>query len=402
MWSNSGGICPKNIELGELMYSSVLFIDDDYKILNSFKRSLVPEYRVFVAESPEEGLRIFEEQGPFSVLVSDMRMPGMNGVEVLCRAQEIDADTTRVLLTGYSDQQAAIDAVNKGRVFKFLTKPCPLQTLVPVLNEGIQHYKHNVGDRFFSERTQQGLVGLLSQILAMVNPAAQRKANRLKGYCRHMAHGLRPQQRSIVEIAAVLSQLGCLNLSQKSMMLYDGGAMVDQEANIRVREQYDVAARLLMHLPRFEVIIEILSLLHRPPHQFPAYDDIEMQETIPLCCRILQTAIGLDSLLSSGMAPAEALTMLRADQPFYDPSLIARVATYEFDLHNEVLLWVRVSELTPRMVLAEDIRDSDGTLLATKGQPLAKPLLAYLQKVQRRIGLPEPIGVFLPLREYTC
>jgi len=61
---------------------------------------------------------------------------------------------------------------------------------------------------------------------------------------------------------------------------------------------------------------------------------------------------------------------------------------------------VRATELTSRMVLAEDIRDDDGTLLATKGQPLANPLLAYLHKVHRRIGLPEPIGVFLPLREY--
>ena len=382
------------------MYSSVLFIDDDYKILNSFKRSLTPEYRVFVADNPVEGLRVFEEKGPFSVLVSDMRMPEMNGVEVLCRAQEIDSDTTRVLLTGYADQQAAIDAVNKGKVFKFLTKPCPMQTLVPILDEGIYNYKLNVSDRFFGERTQQGVVGMLSQILAMVKPAAQRKANRLKEYSRHMAKGLRPQQRAIVEIAAVLSQLGCLNLSQKTMMLYDNGGVVDREASIRIREQYDVAARLLMHLPRFEVIIEILSLLHKPSHQFPRYDDSEMRETIPLCTRILQTAIGLDSLLSTGLAPTEALNKLRADQPFYEPSLVESIADYPFGLHNEVLLYVRASELTPRMILADDIRDTDGTLLATKGQPLAHPLLAYLHKVHRRIGLPEPIGVFLPLREY--
>nr|WP_320012505.1 response regulator [uncultured Desulfobulbus sp.] len=382
------------------MYSSILFIDDDYKILKSFKRSLTPEYRVFVAENPEEGLRIFEEKGPFSVLISDMRMPGMNGVEVLSKAYEIDADTSRVLLTGYADQQAAIDAVNKGRIFKFLTKPCPMQTLIPVLEEGIYTYKLNVSKRFIGERTQQGLVGMLSQILAMVNPTAQRKASRLKNFSRHMARGLRPQQRMLVEMAAVLSQLGCLNLSQETMMLYDGGGVIGQEDNIRIREQFDVASRLLMHLPRFEVIIEILGLLQKSPHQFPAYDDPEMQETIPLCSRILQTAIGLDLLLSTGKSPDEALNQLRADQPFYDPALVDRLNDFSFELHNEVLLYVRASELTPRMILAEDIRDKDGTLLATKGQPMANPLLTYLHKVHRRIGLPEPIGVFLPLQEY--
>lgn len=382
------------------MYSSVLFIDDDQKILNSFKRSLTPEFRVFTADSPEEGLRLFEEKGPFSVLVSDMRMPGMNGVEVLRRAQEIDAEMVRVLLTGYADQEAAIDAVNKGKIFKFLTKPCPMQTLVPVLEEGVRSYQLNVADRSLNERTQQGLVGLLSQILAMVNPVAQRKANRLKGYCRHLAKNLRPQQRQLVEMVAVFSQLGGLNLSQKAMVQFDAGELLAHDAQVRLQEQYDVAARLLMHLPRFEVVIEILSLLHTPPQRFPRYEDMEMRETIPRCARIVQTALGLDSLLCSGLSSAEALERLYADQPFYDPALIEQLASYTFGLHNEVLLYVRAEELTPRMVLANDIRDGDGTLLATKGQPLAKPLLAYLHKVHRRIGLTEPIGVFLPLREY--
>lgn len=382
------------------MHSSLLFIDDDAQILKSFRRNLSPEYRVFVAESPEEGLRIFAEKGPFSVLVSDMCMPGMNGVEVLCRAQEINADTTRILLTGYSDQQAAVEAVNRGRIFKYLTKPCPMETLVPILKEGIRHYKLSANDRFVGERTQQGVVGLLSQILAMVNPAAQQKAQRLKDYCRHMAKGLRPQQRSMVEIAAVLSQLGCLDLSRKTMLPYDGGALVDHEAAIRIREQYDVAARLLMHLPRFEVIIEILSLLDQPPSRFPAYDDVEMKETVPLCTRILQTALGLDSLLTSGKSPEESLDMLRSNQPFYESSLVDSLDSYEFLQHNEVLLYVRVSELTPCMVLAEDICDKDGSLLVSRGQVLAQSLLVYLHKVHRRIGLPEPIGVFLPLTKY--
>ena len=189
------------------MYSSVLFIDDDFKILNSFKRSLTPEFKVFVAESPEEGLRMLKDKGPFSVLVSDMRMPGMNGMEVLCRAREINPDTVRVLLTGYADQQAAIDAVNKGNVFRFLTKPCGLHTLVPVLEEGIRRYQLAMIEKGVAERTLSGVAGLLNQVLTMVNPAAQRKACRLKRYCRHMACACAPQDRWVVETAAMLSQL---------------------------------------------------------------------------------------------------------------------------------------------------------------------------------------------------
>ncbi len=104
------------------MFSSILFIDDDFNLLKSFKRALSQEFRVVTAETPEEGLRIMEHEGPFAVIVSDMKMPGMNGVEVLSYAQEINPDTVRVLLTGYADQQSAIDAVNIGNIFRFLTK----------------------------------------------------------------------------------------------------------------------------------------------------------------------------------------------------------------------------------------------------------------------------------------
>ena len=93
------------------MYPSILFIDDDIRILNSFKRNLSASFNVFTADTPEQGLYLVEKNGPFSVVVSDMRMPGMNGVEVLNRVLEINEDIVRILLTGYADLDAAINAL---------------------------------------------------------------------------------------------------------------------------------------------------------------------------------------------------------------------------------------------------------------------------------------------------
>jgi ActR/RegA family two-component response regulator len=382
------------------MYSSILFIDDDFKILNSFKRSLTPEFKVFVAESPEEGLRMLKETGPFSVLVSDMRMPGMNGVEVLCRAREINPDTVRVLLTGYADQQAAIDAVNKGNVFRFLTKPCGLHTLVPVLEEGIRRYQLAMIEKGVAERTLSGVAGLLNQILTMVNPAAQRKACRLKRYCRHMACACAPQDRWVVETAAMLSQLG-------SLAMAPGGAAQGEEPIVWSTSNsdqglYEVASRLLMHVPRFERIVAILSLLDKPIRHVQWNECSEQERSIHLCRRILQTAIGLDAALTAGHAPAAALSMLRAEPDRYDPACVALLAEYDFGLHNEVLLYVRGNELTTRMILAEDLRANDGVLLATKGQPVSESLLRSLRTCARGVGYQEPVGVLLSLLHFDC
>jgi CheY-like chemotaxis protein len=374
------------------MYSSVLFIDDDLKILNSFKRSLIPEFKVFVAESPEEGLRMLEEKGPFSVLVSDMRMPGMNGVEVLSRAREINPDTVRVLLTGYADQQAAIDAVNKGNVFRFLTKPCGLHTLIPVLEEGVRRYQLAMIEKGVAERTLSGVASLLNQVLTIVNPAAQRKACRLKRYCRHMAYACAPQDRWVVETAAMLSQLGGLTAASGEPV---GGNVPGNDQGL-----YEIASRLLMHVPRFERIVAILSMLDKTFRNPTRPASSEQERSVRLGRRILQTAIGLDNYLSAGHAPSAALSMLRADPDRYDPACVELLTDYDFGLHNEVLLYVRSKELTTRMILAEDLRANDGVLLATKGQPVSESLLRSLRACARTVGFQEPVGVLLSLLHF--
>ena len=101
----------------------ILFVDDEKGVLDGYERLLHKEFYVSVASSGQEGLAAIEEHGPFSVVISDMRMPGMNGAEFLSQVKQRAPDTIRMLLTGYTDLKAAIDAVNEGNIFRFLTKP---------------------------------------------------------------------------------------------------------------------------------------------------------------------------------------------------------------------------------------------------------------------------------------
>ncbi|GAB7052635.1 EAL domain-containing response regulator [Catenuloplanes indicus] len=123
------------------MKPRLLLVDDDAKILSGLRRQLHSRYAVTVAEGGEAGLAAIAEQGPFAVVVSDMRMPGMDGATFLARVRVAAPLTTRVLLTGQTEPAAAIRAINDGQVFRFLNKPCPPETLDRCLQEAVVRYE---------------------------------------------------------------------------------------------------------------------------------------------------------------------------------------------------------------------------------------------------------------------
>lgn len=102
----------------------ILLVDDEPNVLSALARQLHPLYQVSLTPSPEEGLLLLEREGPFAVVLSDMRMPKMDGATFLKHVRERSPDTIRLLLTGHADLESAIAAVNEGQVFRFLTKPC--------------------------------------------------------------------------------------------------------------------------------------------------------------------------------------------------------------------------------------------------------------------------------------
>lgn len=111
------------------MKPKILFVDDDVQLLAAMAAVLRKDFVVQTASSPEKGLDFLRDGERFSVIVSDMRMPGMNGIEFLKQAMQIDGEAVRIMLTGYADLETVVAAINEGNVSYFLTKPCPTDTL---------------------------------------------------------------------------------------------------------------------------------------------------------------------------------------------------------------------------------------------------------------------------------
>src|SRR5882724_1862128 len=106
------------------MTYKILLVDDDAKLLSSLKRNLCFDYDLTIAESGQQALDRLEAHEHFSVIVTDMRMPHMDGVQFIEKARRVAPNTVYLMLTGNQDIQTAMKAVNDGQVFRFLNKPC--------------------------------------------------------------------------------------------------------------------------------------------------------------------------------------------------------------------------------------------------------------------------------------
>ncbi len=139
------------------MSNRVLIVDDDPNLLAGFRRRLRRDFELETVAGGFEGLDVIQRDGPFSVVVSDYCMPEMNGVEFLARVREIAPETVRMMLTGSADLHAAIQAINQGNIFRFLTKPCGTEELQEALHEGISQYRRTHKERKYNRRTRRWL-----------------------------------------------------------------------------------------------------------------------------------------------------------------------------------------------------------------------------------------------------
>ena len=119
----------------------ILCVDDERNVLKSLRRLFMDEdnYEIFVAESGAEGLEVLEEEGDIRMIISDYRMPEMTGVEFLRQANEKWPETVRIVLSGYADTSAVVEAINEGQIYKFIPKPWNDEELLSSISAALQH-----------------------------------------------------------------------------------------------------------------------------------------------------------------------------------------------------------------------------------------------------------------------
>jgi response regulator RpfG family c-di-GMP phosphodiesterase len=369
----------------------VLCVDDEERVVDGLALHLRKDYQVYTALSGDAGLQKLKELGGAAVVVSDMRMPGMDGATFLKRVMQRHPDATRILLTGEPGRDAAVLAVNEGQIFRFLTKPCPPDQLKTAIDAGVIQFRLMNAERLLMQETLVGCIQALIDVLAITNPVAFGRASRIKRLAMSFAETLDSSGFWQLEAAAMLSQIGYLSLPVEMVEKLYYGERLTAEERVLAAGVPDVATKLLGHIPRLEPVLQILAATQYSDEQLKRLGD----GTIGLGARILLVSLGYDALTMQGHSADVAVQTLRTQGARLGDELIEKfagligAAAGEDEIREMPLRLVR-----PGMTIMTDVHTHMGTLLIPRGFEISETFIARLSNLGESI-LAEKVKVLI-------
>jgi CheY-like chemotaxis protein len=378
----------------------VLCVDDEPAVLDGLMRQLHGEFNVVGAVSGQEALAMLADGPSFPVLMSDMRMPGLDGAAVLAQARLTKPDTVRLLLTGQSDIEDAATAVNEANVFRLLLKPSPRPVLVKALSDAVDQHRMIVSEKELLERTLRGSVAALMETLSLANPMAFARATRIQQTVRQLIKATGSEDDWRIEVAAMVSQVGTVVLAPETLYKLNGGLALTAEEELQVRVLPRHAERLLEQIPRLEVVRQIVREQSIPYDQTrsrpPVADTPGAQAAIraQTGAQMLRLAVDLEALEGRGLDRRGALGILGRHKGSYDPALLdALLATVALGDGRAGIVPVLANELRAGMTIVYDVTDSAGRLLVGHGYEVTENLIDRIRNRKAATGISEPIYV---------
>jgi response regulator RpfG family c-di-GMP phosphodiesterase len=304
------------------MKAKVLFVDDDDRILGAALRNFRNRYELDTASGGAQALRALEDHGPYAVVVADMAMPGMNGIEFMRQARELAPETVRILFTGHVGPATLLEAINGGEVFRFIPKPSDPEALGRAVDEGVAQHRMVIAERELLGATLKGSLAAFSGLFETLDPQIFFRARHLEERAGRLARDLKAPRAWTLTLAAQFTPLWLLplapatrarTLSECLELPADAEALTSAVAR---------AALLVQGIPRLEEVAETIRLLARGydgsgiPSEGPSGEDL------PLGSRILRVLLDFNVLAARVRSEAVALESLHLAPGPYDPKVL--------------------------------------------------------------------------------
>lgn len=384
------------------MGERILIIDDDHHLLSGLRRQLSDTYDIVTAQGGAEALNEVSAangaQEPFAIALCDMRMPGMDGIETLKKIRELAPDTVRIMLTGNADQQTAVEAINQGSIFRFLTKPCPVDQLRMVLEAACEQYRLVTAEKELLEKTLTGSIKVLVDIASMNDATVAGLATRLREWVRLLTTEFKMPQRWQLEVAATLVPVGQVALPPELVAKRRAGeALSDLEKSLFERTP-EAARNLIAHIPRLAKVAEIVYLQDRGFDGSGFPEDGPVGNDIPLDARLLKILKDLAEATEGGPLTKETFAVLDHRRRQYDPVLLPKVRTClekVVEMMPSTAMEIPLSSLRSGQVLLSDIRLANGHLILPVNTQLSAAHIERLNNLRRIFTFVEPIRVRL-------
>jgi response regulator RpfG family c-di-GMP phosphodiesterase len=383
---------------------SILLVDDEIKVLYSLSRILneADFIEIQIAQSGQEALEILKSTPDLAIIVSDYHMPGKNGIELLEQIRQTSPDIVRVLLTGAADLEMALEAVNRGNIFRFLLKPCASETFVSAIKDGLRQSELIHAERELLSKTLSGSIKVMVDILAVLSPGIFAQAGRLRTLARELATALDLMDQSWeIELAALLSQIGAVTIPRDILKRWqEGGFLAESEVKM-IRSIPQMGKALIKNIPRLENIAEAVGYQNCI---FSGQTTLEAPaaENIPMIARILKVIIDYDRLVEKTGDPSIAFQTLLIHESEYDPNILAilRFLVSRPDLQSHRLSPALKGEkdmyiegLKVGMVLTRDVIDRNGALIVSKDTVITEVLKYKLLNYFRSQAIEGPVYI---------
>lgn len=417
--------------------STLLFVDDEANILSSLHRLFRPHgYRILTAGSGAEGLGILEKEA-IDVVVSDMRMPEMDGARFLEQVRNRWPDVVRILLTGYADIASTIAAINRGEIYRYISKPwddteivltvrdalerkrlerenARLDALTKQQNEELKALNASLEQKV-AERTAQLRQTLVSLEQAhkdlnrsfmisvrVFSSLIELRGGRLAGHSRRVAEharalalrmGLGDQDSQDVLLAALLHDIGKIGLPDE--LLGKPFNVLTSQSRAEVMKHPVIGQNILMGIDQLHAAAKLVRH-HHEDYDGSGYPDQLAGIAIPSGSRILSVvndydALQLGTLTQRPLNAAEAAAFLVDNRgKRYDPGVVDAFMLLLAETRKEAFteLPMRLAQLRPGMILAKDLTHRDGYLLLARGHSLDASVISELRRLEEADGAP--------------
>jgi adenylate cyclase len=417
----------------------VLLVDDEPGVLSALKRLLRPaRYQVLTAESGAAALDLLAST-QVDLIISDMRMPYMSGAEFLAQAQALYPGTVRILLTGYSEIESVVRAINEGGVYRYLNKPWDDQDLLLTVAQALEQRRLRKETERLTELTHKQNdelrrfnAGLETQVLARTEEIRQTVM-----FLEDAQRDLKRNFSTMVQVCASMIELRCGVLGGQSLRIGEVGRRLALAFDMSGLQAQDVFFAGLLHgigklsLPdellrksldrlspediqffyqhplRAQMVLTPVAQLdhvaHIIRHQYERFNgrgtpDGLAGSDIPFGSRVLAVARDFEGLRSGGIVKQavsleQAIVMLKSQAGTrYDPQIVDRFVALMEDplaLNSETpVALIDASLLREGMRLADDLRTSRGVLLLAKDGVVSAHQIAQVNRFQAQEGTP--------------
>lgn len=431
----------------ELLRTNVLLVDDEENILKALQRLLMDEdFDVEIATSGEAALEKLQSLGNVGLIISDQRMPGMNGAEFLGRSQEYAPHAQRILLTGYSDINATIEAINKGGAGRYISKPWDDDELVQAIRDALKLYHQGVETRRLNEiisrqkeeleAWNEGLKKRLLQSSATIREQSQAirsldeknlsalLSRIFDGFFEVMGDRNAVHARTVsIMVTDVARKMGLdaetVATLRLAALLHDAGKLGGQSAAMHKHledmsdsEAVDYRQHPLRSEEMFRQIPELAGILPLIRHHHESYDgsgfpDGLHGDAIPLGARLITIADHIEKTAHSVEHNRADYALMNARYrcgTLLDPQLVTRfqsivkVVYFEGRKAGEIAeVEIGHMDLVPGMTLARDVESGTGVLLMQRGKELDIPSVVLIRSHYRKN--PPPHGIFVQVVE---